>query len=426
MNYQDAMEWIHNRHKFGIKPGLQRMEWLMSRLGNPEQHLQAIHVAGTNGKGSTISFIRNMLQAHGYTVGTFTSPYVVTFNERISINGKPLADEEWAELVDKIKPLAEELETLPLGGPTEFEVITALAILYFSEHPQDIVLMETGLGGRLDSTNVISPILSVITSIGKDHTAILGETMEEIASEKAGIIKPGVPVITGVENPNALNVIKQKAIIEDAKLDTLGDQFQIIDVSTTPIGEQFNFTNEMINWDELVIHMKGKHQMKNAALAIQAVTQCLTHVSEEKVREGLLTTSWVGRFEQVFDHPPIILDGAHNEEGIQAMTQTVRDHYHDKKKHLLFAALHDKPLDKMVPLFTNTFDTVTFTSFSFPRATNPEELYSLSSHPRKDKTYDWKEFVMESMKTLSKEEVLIISGSLYFISEVRKFFENIG
>ncbi|MYL34225.1 bifunctional folylpolyglutamate synthase/dihydrofolate synthase [Pontibacillus yanchengensis] len=426
MDYQEAIEWIHNRHKFGIKTGLQRMEWLMDHLGNPEQRLHAIHVAGTNGKGSTISFIRNILQAHGYQVGTFTSPYVVTFNERISINGEPLADEEWSKLVEKIKPLAEELENSPLGGPTEFEIITALAILYFAEHPMDFVLMETGLGGRLDSTNVISPILSIITSIGKDHTALLGDTFEEIASEKAGIIKPSVPAITGVEKIDALEVIKKKAISQDAPLDSLGEQFQIIAENTTQNGELFTFKNQFVQWDKLLIHMKGRHQMKNAALAIQAVTRCLDYVREEKVREGIITTSWVGRFEQVFDQPTIILDGAHNEEGIQAMTQTVRDHYQDREKHLLFAALHDKPLDKMIPLFTGTFDTVTFTTFEFPRASDAEELYNLSHHHNKSKTDDWKIFIENRMKTLSNEDVLVISGSLYFISEVRKFFENIG
>lgn len=188
--YNEALNWIHSRLRLGIKPGLKRMEWMMEKLNHPERRLRTVHIGGTNGKGSTVTFLRSILQEAGYSVGTFTSPYFEQFNERISVNGTPVTDQEITELANVIFPLAEELEKTELGGPTEFEVITAMSIYYFSKiNPVDIVIFEVGLGGRFDSTNIIYPLLSIITSIGLDHTNILGHSISEIAFEKAGIIK---------------------------------------------------------------------------------------------------------------------------------------------------------------------------------------------------------------------------------------------
>src|SRR5690606_15259339 len=210
--------------------GLSRMEWMMERLGHPENKIKAIHVAGTNGKGSTVSYLRNILQEAGYKVGTFTSPYIEAFNERISVNGKPISNDEIVSLLQVIKPLAEELEETELGGPTEFEVITAMALYHFGQASDiDFVIMEVGLGGRLDSTNVITPLISVITSIGFDHMNILGDTIEEIAAEKAGIIKRYVPVITAVDQQKAIEVISKKAKEEKSPFYQLGTDFFILD-----------------------------------------------------------------------------------------------------------------------------------------------------------------------------------------------------
>ncbi len=210
--YKEAISWIHGRLKFGVKPGLLRMEKLMEKLEHPEKNIRAIHVAGTNGKGSTVSFIRSVLQEAGYTVGTFTSPYMITFNERISVNGMPITDEEWRTLVTDIKPIVDELDKTDAGTVTEFEIITACAFLYFAKRADiDFVIFEAGLGGTFDSTNIVKPLLSVITSIGHDHMAILGNTIEEIAGQKAGIIKNSIPVITGVNQPEALGVIEAEA-----------------------------------------------------------------------------------------------------------------------------------------------------------------------------------------------------------------------
>ncbi|KHF29707.1 Folylpolyglutamate synthase [Anoxybacillus sp. BCO1] len=216
---KEAVDWIHSRLSFGVKPGLKRMEWMMEKLGHPQRRIKAIHVGGTNGKGSTVCFLRHILQEAGYRVGTFTSPYVEQFNERISINGQPICDVDLMKLVQFIQPLAEELEQTELGGPTEFEVITAMALYYFGKmNVQDVVIFEVGLGGRLDSTNVIYPLLSVITNVGYDHIHILGNTLEQIAFEKAGIIKAGIPVVTAIDQPEAVRVVEEKAVSVRSKV----------------------------------------------------------------------------------------------------------------------------------------------------------------------------------------------------------------
>ncbi|GAF64090.1 folylpolyglutamate synthase [Bacillus sp. TS-2] len=215
---EEVIDWIHSLLSFGIKPGLKRMEWMLGTLGNPEKKSTFIHIAGTNGKGSTVSYLRNVLQSAGYSVGTFTSPYIECFEERISLNGHPISEEHLVQSAQLIRPLAEELAQTELGSPTEFEVITAIAFNYFAEMKPDIVLMEVGLGGRLDSTNVLTPIASVITSIGHDHMHILGDTLEEIAFEKAGIIKLDIPVISGVKQKQAQEVIRKVSKQKNAAL----------------------------------------------------------------------------------------------------------------------------------------------------------------------------------------------------------------
>ncbi|KGX89020.1 bifunctional folylpolyglutamate synthase/dihydrofolate synthase [Pontibacillus litoralis] len=424
MNIEQAIEWIQSRLTFGMKPGLERMEYLMKQLHHPEQRIRAIHVAGTNGKGSTVTFMRHILQEQGYQVGTFTSPSVVHFNDRICINGKALSDEEWIKLVERLKPIAEHMEHTAVGSPTEFEVITAMALDYFANHPVDYVLIETGLGGRLDSTNVIKPIVSVITSIGKDHTAILGDELTDIATEKAGIMKQGIPAVCGVEQQEALNVIERRASDQQASLYAIGSEINISNMETTSTGEVFTFQNETTRWNDIHIQMKGAHQVRNAALAIQTILLVEKWVQEEAIRAGLAKTSWPGRFEQISSIPVVMLDGAHNEEGIQAMVETVNRHFPAKNKYLLFSALQDKPLVNMLPLLDKTFAHVMFTSFEFPRAASAQEIASKSSHPNKKVNEHWQEALLTLMSQLTEEDVLIVSGSLYFIGEVRAYFHD--
>ncbi|MFC0522436.1 bifunctional folylpolyglutamate synthase/dihydrofolate synthase [Pontibacillus salicampi] len=423
MDFQEALDWIHSRHKFGIRPGLDRMHWLMDKLGNPEQQFKAIHVAGTNGKGSTISFLRHILGEAGWRVGTFTSPHVIHFNERISINGVFLENKEWVSLVERIKPIVEELEKTELGPPTEFEVVTAMAYDYFGYAELDYALVETGLGGKLDSTNIITPELSIITSIGKDHMHILGDSVEAITWEKAGIIKEERPVLSGVTQSEAQAILKEAAMDKNAPFQQLDYDFFVKHDDTTPFGEIFSYQSKDKEWGELSIQMKGYHQVRNAALAVEGVIQVVPDIKKEHVISGLEKTSWVGRFEQVSTLPTIIIDGAHNEEGIQAMVKTVQSHFPTQRKYVLFAALSDKPLANMVAHFDDVFYEVTFTSFNFPRAISAKELSALSDHPNKRELESWQKALNNYVEVLEADDVLIISGSLYFISEVRKFFE---
>ncbi|WP_282033042.1 bifunctional folylpolyglutamate synthase/dihydrofolate synthase [Metabacillus indicus] len=427
--YEEAVGWIHSRLRFGIKPGLKRMEWLMNRLGNPHKKVKTVHVAGTNGKGSTIAYMRNVLTEAGYKTGTFTSPFLETFNERISMNGIPIPDAEMLFLANTIKPLSDELEQTELGGPTEFEIITAMAFYYFGNHEKtDVLLLETGLGGTLDSTNISEPVLTMITSIGYDHMHILGNTIEEIAGEKAGIIKHGVPMLTAVTDERALNVIKRRAAEKNA--DLFHDSFPVLKHEPLRGGERFDMKTPYHSFEGLEISMRGEHQVQNAALAVMALDYLRVHglfaAGDEHIRKGLHQTNWSGRFEQVSEYPAIILDGAHNKEGAESLAAVMRRHYAGKRIHVLFSALKDKEYSPMISILAGIADSMHFTTFDFPRAACASELYEACTHPVKSFHEDWKGAIDEMMAAGESGDIYLVTGSLYFISEVRPYCRKIS
>jgi dihydrofolate synthase / folylpolyglutamate synthase len=424
--YSEALDWIHARLRLGIKPGLARMEWMMERLGSPELKMKTVHIGGTNGKGSTVTFLRSILEAEGYSVGTFTSPYIEQFNERISVNGKPISDEEILHLTNIIVPLADELEATELGGPTEFEVITAMSFYYFANVNQvDIVLYEVGLGGRFDSTNIIQPIASIITNIGLDHTSILGHTYEEIAFEKAGIIKEGVPIFTAVKNANAITVIKEQAEKMNAPFYILNKDFSIISHSPKPAGEEFTLESANQHFTQLEINMIGQHQTENAALAVMAAQSINEDenfsVSENAIRTGLKKAYWPGRFEIISNNPLIIIDGAHNDEGISALVHELSNRYSNHYIHIVFAALKDKKLDQMISQLDQIADEISFVSFDFPRAAEAIDLFSISHSTNKKIGEKWNSHLANCIQNLQPNSVLVVTGSLYFISEAKPY-----
>ncbi|MEC1718139.1 bifunctional folylpolyglutamate synthase/dihydrofolate synthase [Schinkia azotoformans] len=429
--FNEALHWLNSRTTFGIKPGLERMNYMLEQLGHPERRLKAVHVAGTNGKGSTVSFMRHILQEAGYVVGTFTSPYIESFNERISVDGIPISDEDFVEIVKKIKPIVETCgKATEYGAPTEFEVLTVIALEYFARVAVPYIsLIETGLGGRLDSTNVITPLVSVITNIGQDHMNILGNTVEEITKEKAGIIKSGFPVVTAVEQPEAEQIIADVAKSKNSKLYRLGKEFKTIDTALHNGNEVFTFQSLFNRLENLEITMKGEHQVKNAATALMAIEYLKQYfafvIDEEHIRTGLLKTTWKGRFEKVSDKPLTFIDGAHNPEGIDTLCKTIQRYYSDKKVHIIFSALKDKPLKEMIAKLDNIADKITFTQFEFNRCAEAKELFELSSSANKDINEDWQKAIESAKQEIGgiEEEILIITGSLYFISEVRKTFQ---
>jgi dihydrofolate synthase / folylpolyglutamate synthase len=425
LNYEQAVEWIHSRLRLGIKPGLMRMNHLLEKLGNPHQKHKTVHIGGTNGKGSTVTYLRNVLQEAGYTVGTFTSPYFERFNERISINGEPVSDEDLTLLVDKIKPIAESMEQSEWGGPSEFEVITAMSFYYFAElKPVDLVLYEVGLGGRLDSTNVITPMLSVITSIGMDHMQFLGNRMEDIAFEKAGIIKPNVPVISGVHQPEAVKVIEETALEMKSDLFQLGQDFSVKRIALLEKGERFEYIS-LLQHDTFELSMIGNHQINNAAIAIKAIDLLVKNqemkIAPEHIKAGLKRASWPGRMEALSDIREIYIDGAHNPEGVAALVKTIKDRFLHKRVTVLFSALHDKELKPMITQLEEAVDSIGFTSFDFPRVASVEELYEVSSHPNKAEVHNWKDYLENKISSMQEDEVLLITGSLYFLSEVKPY-----
>ncbi|WNS74475.1 folylpolyglutamate synthase/dihydrofolate synthase family protein [Bacillus sp. DTU_2020_1000418_1_SI_GHA_SEK_038] len=424
--YEEAVSWIHSRLRLGVKPGLKRMEWMMEKLEHPERRVKAVHIGGTNGKGSTVTYLRSILQEAGYEVGTFTSPYFELFNERISINGVPVSDEDIVRLANDIYPLSLELEETELGGPTEFEIITAMAFQYFGRvNPVDIVLYEVGLGGRFDSTNVILPILSIITNIGLDHTGILGDTHAEIAFEKAGIIKPGISVITAVKQKEALEVILEKAAEMKAPVYSLGNQIVIKDHKSSQTGEVFTQKTPFKEWDNLEISMAGTHQTENAALAVMAaevLNKFYSFLIEDKhLYSGLKKAYWPGRFEMMSKDPVIVIDGAHNEEGVAALVSELKKRFSDKKINLIFTALADKKLDKMIGNLDAIADKITFVEFDYPRAAKAKALFELSGNKNKHFNPDWKKEIEENVSTLEENDILVITGSLYFLSEMKPF-----
>ncbi|NRD76018.1 bifunctional folylpolyglutamate synthase/dihydrofolate synthase [Bacillus sp. BRMEA1] len=426
--YQEALNWIHGRLRLGIKPGLIRMEWMMDKLDHPETKIKAVHIGGTNGKGSTVTFLRSILQASGYTVGTFTSPYIEHFNERISINGKPISDHEILELANVIAPLAKELEETELGGPTEFEVITAMAFYYFANRSNaDIVLFEVGLGGRFDSTNILKPLSSIITNIGLDHTNILGSTHEEIAFEKAGIIKQQMPIFTAVSHLGALKVIEEYAEKMQAPVYRLGHEFLITEHESLEKGEIFTLKTEEGILEKLKISMMGRHQIENASLAV-SVSQYLNqkglfNITERAIRKGLLQAYWPGRFEILSESPLVIVDGAHNDEGISVLVQELAKRYANRTIHIVFAALRDKKFDKMIAKLDQIATQITFVSFDYPRAATAVELLEMSNSSNKLAVDDWKTYLLEEIPNINDDSMMVVTGSLYFISEVKPYLK---
>ncbi|MEB6293779.1 bifunctional folylpolyglutamate synthase/dihydrofolate synthase [Mammaliicoccus sciuri] len=420
MNYLDSLHWIHERTKFGIKPGVKRMKWMLDKLGNPEEKIQAVHVVGTNGKGSTVSYLREALVANKYKIGTFTSPFIVTFNERISINGTPITDDELVELVQIVKPISERLESeTDLGPATEFEIITLMMFVYFGTvHPVDFVIIEAGLGALNDSTNVFQPIMTVLTSIGLDHTNILGDTYMDIAREKAGVIKPSVPLVYAIKPKDALHFVREVVEKNYNKGLELDRDFHVLSDDT-----EFTYRYGSYELENIQLKMIGQHQHENAALAITTLIEMyqrgMIQLNFNTMIEAIEHTTWSGRIEKVQEKPLILIDGAHNKESIDALVDTLKQYYSDKKIDVLFAAIDGKPIGKMMNSIEEITNRFYVTTFDFPKALPIDAVYDYLEHHHIEKVQDYPQFIEKY-----DGELLVVTGSLYFISEVRKLFKD--
>ncbi|MBC1403967.1 bifunctional folylpolyglutamate synthase/dihydrofolate synthase [Listeria welshimeri] len=422
-SYEEALEWIHGTLRLGIKPGLARMEYIMEKLNHPEKANKWIHIAGTNGKGSTLTFIRNCIEEAGYTTGTFTSPYIETFNERISVNGKPISDDKILILANRMKPIAEELKNTIYGPPSEFEIITAMMFLYFAEYDSiDIGIIEVGLGGRLDSTNILLPLVSVITTIGMDHMEFLGNTIEEIASEKAGIIKPETPVISGVIQSEAQEVIKAIASKNKANFAQLNQDFFIqLDGKTATFKTKHG--EEIV---DLVIGLDGFHQLNNASLAIKVIQYLNTYSSYDidgkAIKAGLKKAFWPGRMETISEKPLIIVDGAHNPEGIETLKHSINRF--SGHKIIIVSILKDKNYKEMLSSLKSIPDCeIILTTFDYSRAMSAQETINIGKLEDIAVNPVWHDAIDDTVQSKNDSKIFI-TGSLYFISEVRKFVFN--
>ncbi|WP_017814078.1 bifunctional folylpolyglutamate synthase/dihydrofolate synthase [Paenibacillus shenyangensis] len=430
--YEQAVEWINNLIPFGIRPGLERIEQLMQLLGNPHRRLKFIHVAGTNGKGSTCAFLTRVLIESGYDVGTFTSPYITKFTNRFQYNGQDIPEEILLRVANRLYPLVQEMAATELGSPTMFEVSTALAIVYYAEecYP-DVVVWETGLGGRMDVTNIVHPIVSVITNVGYDHTDILGDTLELIAGEKAGIIKPGVPVVTSVDQPEVIEVLARKA--EDCRttMYLAGRDYTAERLQGDAHSQSFHFQGPFREMD-IEIGMQGEHQCANAGLAMMALEVLRQYMAfvldDEPLLSGFRHTFWAGRLEKVSDEPPIVLDGAHNPEGAASLVKSIPQTYTYNKLHMLAGMLENKQHEPVFRHLLSIADTLILTEPDFRRKMDADRLYELVRQIQQDmnKTEveiiverDWKQ-ALELLKSRTEREDLgVVTGTLYLISDVR-------
>lgn len=416
MEYEDSLNWIHERAKFGIKPGVKRMEWMLDKLGNPEKKITGVHIVGTNGKGSTLSYMRNALNENGYTVGSFTSPYIEVFNERISMDGIPISDEDIAMLVNIVRPVSERMvEETDLGTSTEFEIITMMMFVYFGNvHPVDYVLVEAGLGATHDSTNVFNPVMTLLTSIGLDHIDILGDTLLDITKDKSGVIKENIPLVFNVKDDTCRDYIYKVLDEKNAKGIELTR-----DVILVTNGEEFSFKYGKYDFDDIKLEMLGRHQQENASIAIAALLEMmerdLVKLDVNKMIQGVEKTFWTGRIERISEDPVIILDGAHNNEAVDVLIDTMRENFSDKKITVLFSAVKGKPLDTMVYKIGMLADTFNVTEFDFFKAEDGEVLFNSIDHPDKHFVKDYIEYIKNF-----DGEMLLVTGSLYFISEVKQ------
>lgn len=423
MTINETMAYIHATEWQGSRPGLSRISTLCALLGNPQKKLRAIHIAGTNGKGSTSAMLASILQQEGYRVALFTSPYIYRFSERMQINGTPIPDEELCRVIEKIRPFVDEME----DRPTEFELITAAAFVYFAEAEVDYAVVEVGMGGRLDATNVLdAPLLSIITGIALDHTAYLGDTVEAIAKEKAGILKRGSSCVCGMLDEGAANVIFEIACSQDIYCG-FADPAALRIRKVTPRGCHFSYRRRR----RVHIPFAAAYQPRNAALVLDACDELRNRgvvLSERSIRRGLRRVQWPGRFEYFSHKPDVVFDGSHNPEGIAAAAESIKALYSGRIL-LLSGVMRDKDFSSMTDTLAPMTDTVFCVRPDNPRAMDSAELAAVwQAKGVEAGAYKTVEDAMEAALAAAREKhlPLFILGSLYLYREARDAFDKVA
>lgn len=422
------LSWLAKYRSSEPHFGLERMEAILALRGNPHLVCPVIHLAGTNGKGSTLAHLRSLLEVRGLRVGVFSSPYLVTFNEQIGINGVPISDKDLEDYLALYRDLLERNSSdQTLLGLTEFELITAMAFDYFAAEKPDVVIMEVGMGGRLDSTNVCQPILTAITTIGLDHVALLGPDVASIAREKAGIIKDKIPVLLGRIELEAQEVIVQEAHRLSAPVEVLGQDFLVCYQESLADGEVFCYRSKCREEMKLKTGLLGLHQVDNAGLALALCDaffqeRGLSLLSQEEITQSWSQIHWPGRLEVISTQPLIILDGAHNPHAVVPLLATMQERYDQLDKQVLFTCIQTKAIEEMLDLWLELEGSqLTLTTFKDPRAYSVKETQEIALS--KGLPYqEWKLFLTHYLEKESKQsDLLLVTGSLYFLAQVRAF-----
>ena len=441
-SYESAIEFLYGRINYERVDSqaystsdfkLDRMRVLLSKLGNPQDKIPAVHVAGTKGKGSTCSMVASVLATAGRQVGLYISPHISVFEERITVNGVRPTPVELLDLVNRLLPVVAEMDRLPgQMQPTYFELATAIAWLHFADQHVDIAVLETGLGGRLDSTNICRPMVCVITNVSRDHTHILGSTIRQIAWEKAGIIKANVPVISGVSQPEAIELVEQLCRERGSSLMLLGRELQVSNRQVPDLGSAQASASYVdvrvgdLQIERLPVALRGAHQGGNTAMAVAVIEQLRRqglNVSDAALRSGLANVEWPGRVEVVSRHPTVVIDAAHNWESARALVATLTADFQPRRKVLIFAATRDKDVSGLLRLLIPTFDTIIFTKYrDNPRGVPIAELKSLvhSISNRPIHLVESPQAAWQFAKELAASDDLIaITGSFFIVAELR-------
>ena len=430
MKYEEAMKYITEVGNFGSNYGLERTYKLLEHLGNPERDLKLIHIAGTNGKGSTTSMITEILMGEGYKVGMYTSPFIEEFEERIQINRNNIPKESLAILMDEIKVAVDKVIEAGYNHPTEFEIITVLMLLYFKKENIDFGVIEVGLGGTLDSTNVIKPIIQVITSISFDHTNLLGNTLEKIAREKAGIIKKGIPTVIYPQQEEVLKVIKNKCFEMDSELYIANNEnlkFENI-VNLDKPYQLLKYNNEI----DILLPLLGEHQIINLSVAMQAIevlnNKNIIDISIANIVKSIKNVSWKGRLEVLSNNPYVVIDGAHNIQGIKTLSRNIKKYFKYENLYLILGILVDKDVEEMIKIITPMAKKVYSVTPNSIRGELAESLKDeVSKFNKNCKAFDkYEEAYLEALNDASEKDLILASGSLYMIGDMRKIIRKIS
>lgn len=431
MDYPSALKYILDltNYEKSLKelyaPGnvdLERVRELLRRLGAPEAGLKIVHIAGTKGKGSTAAMISSALRKAGYRVGLFTSPHLHTFRERIQVDGEPISGEDFAAAIERVMPHVDELNaTGEHGYITTFEALTAMALLYFSEQKVQALVLEVGVGGRLDATNVVTPAVSVITSISRDHTELLGETLPEIAGEKAGIIKPGIPVVIAPQKPEVEDVIVKTARERGSEIVQVGREVVWSSLGHGEWGQKLlvrDFEREY----RVSMPLIGDHQQENAATAISALSVLRTRgwqISERSIVDGFADVRWPGRMEELGRRPLVIADGAHNGDSARRLREALTKYYEFRKAALVVGVSADKNVEDIASELVPLASTVILTKSRHARAAEPDAIAGIFMRPDiiLETTESVQEALQRARELVSEEDLVCVTGSLFVVGE---------